>query len=86
MYLTNEHYCNEVFFKISSKIEKKNVRNKAKVKGSICNAYLVEEASEFCACGYHGFLGSNPLLNRPSAHTVPLLGLPHKVAQGDPLH
>ncbi|XP_039118907.1 uncharacterized protein LOC120255075 [Dioscorea cayenensis subsp. rotundata] len=28
---------------------KKNVRNKAKVEGSICNAYLVEEASAFCA-------------------------------------
>ncbi|XP_058000739.1 uncharacterized protein LOC131178813 [Hevea brasiliensis] len=28
---------------------KKNVKNKAKVEGSICNAYLVEEASNFCA-------------------------------------
>ena len=28
---------------------KNNVRNKAKVEGSICNAYLVEEASSFCA-------------------------------------
>ena len=28
---------------------KKNVRNKAKVEGSICNAYLVEEASTFCS-------------------------------------
>lgn len=27
---------------------KNNVRNKAKVEGSICNAYLVEEASAFC--------------------------------------
>ena len=25
------------------------MRNKAKVEGSICNAYLVEEASAFCA-------------------------------------
>ena len=28
---------------------KRNVRNKAKVEGSICIAYLVEEASAFCA-------------------------------------
>ena len=28
---------------------KKNVSNKARVKGSICNAYLVEEASKFCS-------------------------------------
>lgn len=28
---------------------KKNVNNKAKVEGSICNAYLVEEASNFCS-------------------------------------
>ncbi|XP_073152072.1 uncharacterized protein [Henckelia pumila] len=28
---------------------KNNVRNKAKVEGSICNAYLIEEASSFCA-------------------------------------
>lgn len=28
---------------------KNNVRNKAKVEGSICNAYLVEEASSFCS-------------------------------------
>ncbi|XP_057990582.1 uncharacterized protein LOC131172963 [Hevea brasiliensis] len=28
---------------------KNNVKNKAKVEGSICNAYLVEEASSFCA-------------------------------------
>ena len=28
---------------------KLNVRNKAKVEGSICNAYLVEEASSFCS-------------------------------------
>ncbi|XP_021603880.1 uncharacterized protein LOC110608905 [Manihot esculenta] len=28
---------------------KNNVRNKARVEGSICNAYLVEEATSFCA-------------------------------------
>ena len=28
---------------------KQHVRNKAKVEGSICNAYLVEEASSFCS-------------------------------------
>ena len=28
---------------------KLNVRNKAKVEGLICNAYLVEEASSFCS-------------------------------------
>ncbi|WCJ25321.1 hypothetical protein M5689_007214 [Euphorbia peplus] len=28
---------------------KKNVKNKARVEGSICNAYLVEEASTFCS-------------------------------------
>ena len=28
---------------------KKNVNNKAKVEGLICNAYLVEEASNFCS-------------------------------------
>lgn len=28
---------------------KNNVRNKARVEGSICNAYLVEEASTFCS-------------------------------------
>ena len=28
---------------------KKNVSNKARVEGSICNAYLVEEASNFCS-------------------------------------
>ncbi|XP_073131499.1 uncharacterized protein [Henckelia pumila] len=28
---------------------KNNVRNKARVEGSICNAYLVEEASYFCS-------------------------------------
>ena len=28
---------------------KKNVNNKAKLKCSICNAYLVEEASIFCS-------------------------------------
>ena len=27
---------------------KNNVRNKVKVEGSICNAYLVEEALAFC--------------------------------------
>ncbi|XP_021603851.1 uncharacterized protein LOC110608873 [Manihot esculenta] len=30
-------------------ILKKNIKNKAKVEGSIANAYLVEEASSFCA-------------------------------------
>ncbi|KAJ8773690.1 hypothetical protein K2173_006340 [Erythroxylum novogranatense] len=30
---------------------KRNVKNKARVEGSICNAYLVEEASTFC--GYY---------------------------------
>ena len=28
---------------------KNNVHNKVKVEGSICNAYLVEETSSFCA-------------------------------------
>jgi len=28
---------------------KNNVKNKAQVEGSICNAYLVEEISSFCA-------------------------------------
>ena len=28
---------------------KKNVGNKARVERSICNAYLVEEASKFCS-------------------------------------
>jgi hypothetical protein len=28
---------------------KKDVKNKAKVEGSICNAYLVREASIFCS-------------------------------------
>ena len=28
---------------------KRNVTNKARVEGSICNAYLVEEASTFCS-------------------------------------
>ena len=28
---------------------KKNVGNNARVEGSICNAYLVEEASNFCS-------------------------------------
>lgn len=28
---------------------KKNVNNKAKVEGSICSAYLVEEAANFCS-------------------------------------
>ena len=36
------------FFKYLQKL-KSNVRNKAKVEGLICNAYLVEEASAFCA-------------------------------------
>ena len=36
------------FFRYLRKL-KNNVRNKAKVEGSICNAYLVEEASAFCA-------------------------------------
>ena len=36
---------------------KNNVRNKVKVEGSICNAYLVEEASTFCE---HYF---NPMLH-----------------------
>ena len=31
---------------------KKNVGNKARVEGSICNAYLVEEASNFCSHYY----------------------------------
>ena len=48
MYLTNKHYCNEVFFFRYLRKLKNNVRNKAKVEGSICNAYLVEEASAFC--------------------------------------
>lgn len=29
--------------------QKQNVKNKAKIEGSICNAYLVEEGSYFCA-------------------------------------
>ena len=37
-------------------------------------------------CGYHGFLGPDPLLNRPSTHAGPLPGPPHEVAQGGPLH
>ena len=28
---------------------KKNVKNKARVEGFLCNAYLVEEASTFCS-------------------------------------
>ena len=36
------------FFRYLRKL-KNNVRNKAKVEGLICNAYLVEEASAFCA-------------------------------------
>lgn len=28
---------------------KNNVKNKARVEGSICNTYLVEEASSFCS-------------------------------------
>ena len=36
------------FFKYLQKL-KNNVRNKAKVEVSICNAYLVEEALTFCA-------------------------------------
>lgn len=33
---------------------KKNVRNKARVEGSIVNAYLVEEASNFCLYYFEG--------------------------------
>ena len=36
------------FFRYLRKL-KNNVRIKAKVEGLICNAYLVEEASAFCA-------------------------------------
>ena len=38
----------KVFFRYLQKL-KNNVRNIAKVEGYICNAYLVEEASAFCA-------------------------------------
>ena len=36
------------FFRYLRKL-KSNVRNKAKVEGSICNAHLVKETSAFCA-------------------------------------
>ena len=53
--------------------------------------FPTEEVSTFSQekeghCGYHGFLGPNPLLNRPSTRTCPLLGPPHEVAQGGPVH
>ena len=37
---------------------KLNVRNKAKVEGSICNAYLVEEASSFCSHNFEDHVNS----------------------------
>ncbi|XP_043814764.1 uncharacterized protein LOC122724332 [Manihot esculenta] len=35
---------------------KNNVRNKARVEGSICNAYLVEEATSFCAHYFESYV------------------------------
>ena len=37
-------------------------------------------------CGYHGFLGPDPLLNRLDARTSPLPGPSHEEAQGGPLY
>ena len=53
--------------------------------------FPTEEVSTFSRekgghCGYHGFLGPNPLLNRPNARIDPLLGSPNEAVQGGPLH
>ena len=47
--------------------------------------FPIEEVSTFSRekaghCGYHDFLGPNPLLNRLSARTGSLLGPPHEAA------
>ena len=47
--------------------------------------FPTEEVSTFSRekgghCGYYGFLGPNPLLNRPSARTDPLFGPPNEAA------
>ena len=42
------HYICDCFIKYIRHL-KKNVKNKAKVEGSIYNAYIVEEASTFCS-------------------------------------
>ena len=35
-------------------------------------------------CGYHGFLGPDPLFNRPGARVGSLPGQSHEAAQGGP--
>lgn len=45
--LVNLIFCIICIRRYLSKL-KNNVRNKTRVEGSICNAYLVEEASLFC--------------------------------------
>ena len=37
-------------------------------------------------CGYHGFLGPDPLFNRPGARVGPLPAPPLEAAQGGPLY
>ena len=37
-------------------------------------------------CGYHDFLGPDPLFNRLGARTDPLPAPPHEAAQGGPLY
>lgn len=43
---------------------KNNIRNKAKVEGSICNAYMVEEASSFCSYYFEDHV-STKYINMP---------------------
>ena len=43
---------------------KNNVKNKARVEGSICNAYLVEEISTFCSYYFEDHV-STKIRNEP---------------------
>ena len=53
--------------------------------------FSTEEAPTFSRekkghCEYRGFLGPDPLVNRPDARAGPLPGGPHEAAQGGPIY
>ena len=48
LHLSIKLFLNDEKFRYLRRL-KNNVKNKARVEGSICNAYLVEEASSFCS-------------------------------------
>ena len=46
----------------------------------------VDTGDNYIYCGYHGFLGPDPLFNKPDARAGPLPDPPHEAAQGVTLY